>query len=379
MRESMTSRPNEQNGLPGKVSGQTAISPDALRAWLVQELARVLEVAPESITTSEPFSRFGLDSAKAVGILGQMGALIGRKIPATAVWAHPTIDSLVTFLCGNGPKPKRDETPAPGASHSGATDIAVIGMACRFPGAPDLAGFWGLLREGRSAIREIPPERWDINAWYDSDFTAPGKMGAKAAGLLDRVDEFDPGFFGISPREAVHMDPQQRLGLELAWEALEDAGVATASLRGSRTGVFVGAVWHDYESVARKAGVEITAHSGTGQASSIIANRISYALGLQGPSISLDTACSSSLVSVHLACRSLAAGETTVALAGGVSLILDPDTMVSLSKFGGLSPTDRLCAFDARANGFVRGEGGGFVVLKPLHRALEDGDFIYAV
>ncbi len=199
------------------------------------------------------------------------------------------------------------------------------------------------------------------------------------AGLLERIDEFDPGFFGISPREAIQMDPQQRLALELTWEALEDAGLKPDALRGSRTGLFVGVVWHDYENIARKAGAEITAHSGTGQALSIVANRISYALGLQGPSIALDTACSSSLVSVHLACRSLQAGDATLALAGGVNMIIDPETMVTLSKFGGLSPTSQLRAFDARANGFVRGEGGGFVVLKSLNRALADGDPIYAV
>ena len=175
------------------------------------------------------------------------------------------------------------------------------------------------------------------------------------------------------------MDPQQRLALELTWEALEDAGIRPDSLRGSRTGLFVGVVWHDYEILARKIEAEITAHSGTGQAFSIVANRISYTLELQGPSIALDTACSSSLVSVHLACRSLQAGDADFAIAGGVNLIIAPETMVALSKFGGLSPTNRLCAFDARADGFVRGEGGGFVVLKPLDRALVDGDTIYAV
>jgi acyl transferase domain-containing protein/acyl carrier protein len=346
---------------------------------LVQELARVLDVSPQAITTSEPFSRFGLDSAKAVGILSRLGELLCRKIPATAVWTYPTIDQLVSFLC-DGPRGTAvPAASAPGPLSIGSGQIAVIGMACRFPGAPDIPSFWALLRDGRSAFRTITPDRWDIEAWYDPDSAKPGKMNARSAGLLDRIDEFDPGFFGISPREASQMDPQQRLALELAWEALEDAGATTAALRGSRTGVFVGVVWRDYESVARKAGAEITLHSGTGQASSIVANRISYALGLQGPSLALDTACSSSLVSVHLACRSLASGESSLAIAGGVNVILDPDTMVALSKFGGLSPTDRLCAFDARANGFVRGEGGGFVVLKSLSRALEDGDAIYAV
>jgi acyl transferase domain-containing protein/acyl carrier protein len=352
---------------------------DALKKWLVRELAQVLDISQEAIATNEPFSHFGLDSAKAVGLLNRLDEFLGRKIPVPLAWKYPTIEALANYLCGK-PESASKESPAHSFPVTAWNQpIAVIGMACRFPGAPDPAAFWDLLRSGRSAFREIPPDRWDINAWYDPDVGKPGKMNARMAGLLERIDEFDPGFFGISPREAIQMDPQQRLALELTWEALEDAGVKPDVLRGSRTGLFVGVVWHDYETIARKAGAEITVHSGTGQALSIVANRISYALGLQGPSIALDTACSSSLVSVHLACRSLQAGDATLALAGGVSMIIGPDTMVALSKFGGLSPTNQLCAFDARANGFVRGEGGGFVVLKSLSRALADGDPIYAV
>jgi acyl transferase domain-containing protein/NADPH:quinone reductase-like Zn-dependent oxidoreductase/acyl carrier protein/NADP-dependent 3-hydroxy acid dehydrogenase YdfG len=352
---------------------------DALTQWLVRELARVVDISEEAVATNEPFSHFGLDSAKAVGLLSRLGEFLGREIPVTLAWKYPTITALANYLCGN---PELAVRNFPSHSFS-ATDwnqpIAVIGMACRFPGAADPLAFWDLLRSGHSAFREITSDRWDISAWYDPDLGKPGKMNARSAGLLEHIAEFDPDFFGISPREAVQMDPQQRLALELAWEALEDAGVRSDLLRGSRTGLFVGVVWHDYETIARKAGAEITMHSGTAQAVSIVANRISYALGLQGPSIALDTACSSSLVSVHLACRSLQAGEATLALAGGVNMIIDPNSMVTLSKFGGLSPTDQLCAFDARANGFVRGEGGGFVVLKSLNRALADGDPIYAV
>ena len=349
----------------------------ALIEWLTRELAQIVDIDQEAIATHEPFSHFGLDSAKAVTLLSRLGKYLDRKIPVTVAWKFPTIEALAKHLSGT-PESESKESPA----HSfPASDqpIAVIGMACRFPGAADPAAFWDLLRSGRSAFREITSDRWDINAWYDPDPGQPGKMNARRAGLLDRVDDFDPGFFGISPREAIQMDPQQRLALELSWEALEDAGLRPDVVRGSRTGVFVGVVWHDYENSARKAGSEITVHSGTGQALSIVANRISYALGLHGPSIALDTACSSSLVSVHLACRSLQAGDATLALAGGVNMIVDPDTMVTLSKFGGLSPTSQLYAFDARANGFVRGEGGGFVVLKPLNRALADGNPIYAV
>jgi acyl transferase domain-containing protein/acyl carrier protein len=351
---------------------------DGLIKWLVRELSQILEISQEALATNEPFSYFGLDSAKAVDMMHRLSTLVGRKLPVALAWHYPTIGALATHLC--------DDTPSASKEFSYLItrppwhqSIAVVGMACRFPEAPDPVAFWDLLGSGRAAFREISSDRWDINAWYDPDLGKPGRMNARKAGLLERIDEFDAGFFGISPREAVQMDPQQRLALELAWEALEDAGIKPGALRASRTGVFVGVVSRDYESIVRKDVAEITIHSGTGQSPSIIANRISYALGLQGPSMALDAACSSSLVSVHLACRSLQAGDATLALAGGVNMIISPDTMVVLSKFGGLSPTSELRAFDARANGFVRGEGGGFLVLKSLNRALADGDRIYAV
>jgi acyl transferase domain-containing protein/acyl carrier protein len=352
---------------------------DVLKKWLRRELARVLDVSEQAIAINEAFSRFGLDSAKAIGLLRGLSEFLGREVPVTLAWSHPTIEKLSNYLCGN-PELKSEVLPR----HSAALavwnqPIAVIGLACRFPGAPDPAVFWELLRSGRSAIREITPDRWDIGAWYDPDPHKPGKMNARRGGLLEMIDHFDPGFFGIAPREAIQMDPQQRLALELAWEALEDAGIRPGNLRGSPTGVFVGVMWHDYETLARKAGEEITLHTGTGQAFSIVANRISYWLGLHGPSIAVDTACSSSLVSVHLACRSLQSGDATLAIAGGVNLIMDPETTVALSKFGGLSGTSQSRAFDSHANGYVRGEGGGLVVLKSLTRALADGDPIYAV
>jgi acyl transferase domain-containing protein/SAM-dependent methyltransferase/acyl carrier protein/NADP-dependent 3-hydroxy acid dehydrogenase YdfG len=362
------------------VESTTAIQQpvSALREWLVRELAQVVDINQEAIATNEPFSHFGLDSAKAARLLSRLGEFLDRELPVTLVWKYPTIDALANYLCGK-PDSASESSSQFSQIATWGQPIAVIGIACRFPGAPDPASFWDLLQSGRSAFREITPDRWDIDEWYDPDLGNSRKMNARMAGLLERIDEFDPGFFGISPREAAQMDPQQRLGLELAWEALEDAGIKPDALRGSRAGVFVGGMWHDYETIARKAEAEITSHSAIGQAFSIVANRISYVLGLQGPSIALDTACSSSLVSVHLACRSLQAGDANLAIAGGVNVIISPETMVAFSKFGGISPTSELCAFDARANGFVRGEGGGFVVLKPMNRALADGNPIYAV
>ncbi|MGO1078942.1 type I polyketide synthase [Inquilinus sp. CA228] len=258
--------------------------------------------------------------------------------------------------------------------------IAIVGMSCRLPGAPDLDAYWTQLVAGADGVGPIPAERWDLNAFYDPDPGAPGRAIARHGGFLDRVDGFDPLFFRISPREAMQMDPQQRLMLELAWESLEDAGIAPSSLRRLPVGVFVGAIANDYTQVLSRHGIEsISQHTATGMQLGIIANRISHALALEGPSLVVDTACSASLVAVHLACQSLRAGETTVALAGGVHLILAPESMVTMSKLGALSPGGRSRPFDARADGYARGEGGGVIVLKPLLQARADGDRIYAV
>ncbi|MGW0719020.1 SDR family NAD(P)-dependent oxidoreductase, partial [Streptomyces sp. NPDC002778] len=258
--------------------------------------------------------------------------------------------------------------------------IAVIGLACRFPGAPDPAAFWTLLREGREAVTTTPPERWDANAHFDADPTAKGKINTTRGGYLDQVDRFDAAFFGISPREAAAMDPQQRLMLELGWESLEDAGILPDTLGDRSTGVFVGAIWDDYASLLHRQGASaIGAHSVTGLHRSIIANRLSYTLRLSGPSMTVDTGQSSSLVAVHLACESLRSGESDIALAGGVNLNLIPDSTISAAKFGALSPDGRCYTFDTRANGYVRGEGAGLVVLKPLSRALADGDHVLCV
>ncbi|MCO1574801.1 type I polyketide synthase [Crossiella sp. SN42] len=259
-------------------------------------------------------------------------------------------------------------------------EIAVIGLSCRLPGAANPAEFWRLLTEGRSAITEVPSDRWDANKFFDADPSTPGRMNTRWGGFLDRVDGFDPGFFGISPREAAAMDPQQRLMLELGWEAFEHAGLLPERLAGSRTGVFVGTIWDDYATLVYRGGPEaITQHTVTGLHRGIIANRLSYALGLHGPSLAVDSAQSSALVAVHLACESLRRGESTLALAGGVNLNLVPETTMATAKFGGQSPDGRCHTFDARANGYVRGEGGGFVLLKPLAAALADGDQVLAV
>ncbi|MEU5979719.1 type I polyketide synthase, partial [Streptomyces sp. NPDC047315] len=254
---------------------------------------------------------------------------------------------------------------------NGSEPIAVVGVACRLPEAATPEAFWRLLADGRSAVGRVPAGRWGQQ---------PPEPEATWGAFLDEVDRFDAAFFGISPREARTMDPQQRLALELCWEALEDAGIVPDALRGSPAGVFVGAIWDDYARLLHRHGLPaIGAHTITGLHRSLIANRVSYSLGLNGPSLTVDAGQSSSLVAVHLAAESLRRGESEIALVGGVNLNLIPESAVSAARFGGLSPTGRCHTFDERADGYVRGEGGAMVVLKPLDRARADGDAVYCV
>ena len=261
-----------------------------------------------------------------------------------------------------------------------AEPVAVVGIGCRFPGdvvGPD--GYWKFLANGGDAIGEVPSDRWDADAFYDPDPFAPGRMASKWGGFLPDVSGFDADFFGISPREAEAMDPQQRVLLEVAWEALEHAGIAPDRLGGTRTGVMMGVYYTEYQTSSAANPDSIDAYSATGNAHSVTVGRISYLLGLRGPAVAVDTACSSSLVAVHLACQGLRLRESDLALAGGVNLILRPETQLALSKWGMLSPRGRCHAFDAGADGFVRGEGAGVVVLKRLTDAVRDGDRVLAV
>ncbi len=260
--------------------------------------------------------------------------------------------------------------------------IAIVGTACRFPGgSDDPEAFWQFLREGRDAVREIPADRWDVDAFYDPNPGTPGKMYTRSGSFLDRVDLFDPQFFGIAPREAIGMDPQQRLLLEVTWEALERSGLPPDKLSGSRTGVFIGLCTNDYSDLQLRS-LDVTrldAYHASGIAHSIASGRLSYVLGLQGPCVTLDTACSSSLVAVHLACQSLRARECNLALAGGVSVILSPDMFIALSKASMLAADGRCKTFDVSADGYARGEGCGIVVLKRLSDARREGDRILAL
>lgn len=258
--------------------------------------------------------------------------------------------------------------------------IAIIGMSCRFPGGANTPeAFWDLLQNGVDAISEVPPDRWKIEEYFDPDPDKPGKMSTRWGGFIKDVDLFDAQFFGIAPREAAGLDPQQRLLLELSWEALEYAGQSPDQLMDSESGVFIGISGGDYLHLQTQNGIEeIDAYFASGNAHSTASGRLSYVLGLHGPSFPIDTACSSSLVATHLAVQSLRNGECRLALVGGVNLILAPETTITLSKARMLAPDGRCKAFDSRADGFVRSEGAGALVLKRLSDALADGDHILA-
>lgn len=259
--------------------------------------------------------------------------------------------------------------------------IAIIGVGCRVPGADSPDAFWRLLESGTDATSEVPRDRWDADAYYDPDPEAEGRITSRRGGFLREVDTFDAEFFGIAPREARGLDPQQRLLLEVSWEALEHAGIAADRLEGSATGVYVGMAASDYSNAQIKSAdpALLNAHFASGIAHSMGSGRLSYLMGLQGPSVTIDTACSSSLVALHLACQALHASECRLALAGGVNLMLSPDLAVALSHSRMLAPDGRCKTFDAAADGFARGEGCGIVVLKRLRDAQADGDRVLAL
>ncbi|MCI0725428.1 MAG: AMP-binding protein [Chloroflexi bacterium] len=355
-----------------------------IETWLLAGLSQRLKVPIAELDPQEPFTRYGLDSAESVSVIGELETWLGLSLPPTLAWDYPNPRVLARYLAGESPTidttaqispqlpPYRPFTGEP---------IAIIGLYCRFPGAENPAAFWRLLRNGVDAIAEIPADRWDVDAFYDPNPGTPGKMYTRWGGFLSQVDQFDPHFFQISPREAMSMDPQQRLLLEVVWEALEDAGQAPEKLAGSQTGVFIGIASSDYFQLQRQDGgiAQLDLYAGIGSALTIAANRISYLLDLRGPSVAMDTACSSSLVAVHFACEGLRSGATDMGIAGGVSLILSPDANVIFCQAQMLSASGHCRAFDASADSYVRGEGAGVVILKRLSDAVANGDRILAI
>ncbi len=345
--------------------GRTAVE---IADWLSRRMAAHLGVAPQEIDHRATFSSFGIGSLQAVALAGDLEGWLGRPLSPTLAYEHPTIDALARHLAGES-----SETSPGHALPATGEPIAIVGVGCRFPGARGPEEFWRLLESGTDATGPVPEGRWASNG-------RAGKVDYRRGGFLDRVDLFDADFFGISPREARAMDPQQRLLLEVAWEALEDAGLRVEALAGSAVGVFVGISTDDYSRLRRGADPESgDVYEITGNAASIAANRVSFAFDFRGPSVAIDTACSSSLAAVELACRSLRLGESAVALAGGVNLLISPGVSANFARAGFLAADGRCKTFSATADGYARGEGAGVVVLKPLTQALADGDAIYAV
>ncbi|KAG8149329.1 non-ribosomal peptide synthetase/type I polyketide synthase [Burkholderia catarinensis] len=359
-------------------------------------VAQVLGFDAATLDRDLGFFEMGMDSLMALDVRTHLEKALGIPLSVALLFDHPTVNALADFLAEQSSAPAPDASAAPTEAvpsrpvapavaprEAGTPEpIAIVGMSCRFPGAAhDLDAYWRLLNDGVDAISKVPRERWDVDAYYDPDPEAPGRMYCRFGGFLDDVDQFDPAFFRITPREAAAMDPQQRLLLEVSHEALEHAGIPVDSLKGSRTGVFVGITTNDYANLQLRngGGSGIDGYFFTGNPLNTAAGRISYGLGVQGPSMAIDTACSSSLTAIHTASQNLRSGECDLAIAGGVNLILSPDNSIAVSRTRALAPDGRCKTFDAAADGFVRSEGCGALVLKRLSDALAAGDRVLAV
>ncbi len=354
--------------------------------YLRDAVAEVTRVDAAEIREEAGFFDLGMDSLMAVELRRRIEQGVGKEIPATLAMDHPRLSDVADYLLGEvlglTEQGAADTRPQLMSAATTGTDepIAIVAVSCRFPGAADPEAFWELLSGGVDAIREVPEDRFDIDEFYDPDPDAPGKIYSRFGGFLDGIDGFDPEFFGISPREAVWIEPQQRLMLETVWEGLERAGLSPAALRGSRTGIFVGVAANEYAHLLSAESVDkIAPHFITGNALNAISGRVAFALGLEGPAVAVDTACSSSLVAVHQACQALHSGDCDLALAGGVNVLLSPITTIAASRARMLSPVGRCKTFDASADGYVRGEGCGVLVLKRLSDAQRDGDRVCAV
>ncbi|NEO53136.1 MAG: SDR family NAD(P)-dependent oxidoreductase [Okeania sp. SIO3B5] len=362
---------------------------EILIEYIRGEVAQVLGFSSSKLPeVNVGLMEMGMDSLMTVELKNRLQNQLGTKLPETIAIEYPTIAKLSLYIeelmgwntTESDPSSEETETQLM-MERSRSEAIAIIGIGCRFPGnANTPESFWELLSNGKDSITEIPLERWDLDSYYDPNPDTPGKMYIRHAALVEKVDQFDPRFFGISNREAYSLDPQQRFILEVTWEALERAGINPQQLENTQTGVFLGIGQNDYANLGfHQAAEDISPYDATGNLFCFVAGRLSYFLGTQGPSMAIDTACSSSLVAIHEACESLRQGESNLALAGGVQLILSPEVTTALSRLKALAPDGKCKTFDAAADGFGRGEGCGIVVLKRLSDALKDGDRISAV
>ncbi|MEI7032121.1 HAD-IIIC family phosphatase [Streptomyces pratensis] len=374
---------------PGTTSPPLAdAAPEEVEAWLTEAVATAAGLEAARIGRDRPMADYGLGSRDLVALGARLSAALGRPLDPTLVYDHPTVASIAEAAALDGPRllPRADPRPAPGAAAAlrepaaraagQADSVAIISMACRFPGADDPQELWRLLAAGEDAVCAPPGDRWDP-ALHDPDPDNPGTAYSLRGGFLRDIDRFDAAFFSIPPQEAAAMDPQQRLLLRTCWETIERAGILPAALNGSATGVYIGLYPSGYLGAA---GMEqLDGYVGTGTVPSVASGRIAYQLGLQGPAITVDTACSSSLVALHLAARALREGSCDLAVAGGATLMVSPRGHVEFSRLRGLSASGQCRPFAQDADGVVWGEGCGLVLLKRLSDARRDGDRVLAV
>ncbi|WP_256864090.1 type I polyketide synthase [Streptomyces avermitilis] len=368
------------NEFPKQFPETSHATSEGVRAWLSAAVADAAGLQAPVIDLDRPIAEFGLSSRQLVTLAAELSQRIDRPLNPSLVFDHPTIAGIAEAVFDESPVGATAADPAPADAPPARADddIAIVSMACRFPGgADDPEALWRLLTAGEDAISEVPAGRWDTQGLYDPDPEATGKAYTLRGGFLSDIDRFDASFFGISPREAAAMDPQQRLLLGTAWETIERAGIVPETLNGSSTGVYIGLYDSGYQASASLG--RLDGHVGTGSASSVASGRISYTLGLQGPAVTVDTACSSSLVALHLAARALADGECDLALTGGATLLVTPRGHVEFSRLRGLSPSGRCSPFSTEADGVVWAEGCGLVLLKRLADARRDGDRVLAV